>query len=220
MRARLFVKESPYLRQKFARSPKYIYYEFTKAPNFYSWDASRCLWNKYEIKKKRRDFDLRVVGIRRAGLIDVRGGWQALHDGSRGIPSWRGILRRRCRYSVMVTLAHFGQVPPMGIHILALLRFSLAYHPFHTHLMHFSFSLSWSFRFLLPLFFSLSFSLSFCPCNSLALSYLRIRKRDTHNNDIVLSASIYVRARREIVRLARRAILQLAARASPVNHGK
>lgn len=56
-----------------------------------------------------------------------------MRDGSRGIPSWRGILRRRCRrYSVMVALAHFGQVPPMGIHILALLRFSLAYHPFHT----------------------------------------------------------------------------------------
>lgn len=70
------------------------------------------------------------MGIRRASLIDVRSRWQALHNGSRGIPSWRRILS--CRYSVMVTLAHFGQIPPMGIHILTLLRFSLAYHPFHT----------------------------------------------------------------------------------------
>lgn len=70
------------------------------------------------------------MGVRGASLIDVRGRWQALHDGSRGIPSWRRILG--CRYSVMVTLAHLGQIPPMGIHILTLLRFSLAYHPFHT----------------------------------------------------------------------------------------
>lgn len=70
------------------------------------------------------------MGIRRASLIDVRSRWQALHNGSWGIPSWRRILS--CRYSVMVTLAHFGQIPPMGIHILTLLRFSLAYHPFHT----------------------------------------------------------------------------------------
>ena len=72
----------------------------------------------------------RVMGVRGTSLVDVRGGWQALHDGSRGIPSWRRILG--CRYSVMVTLAHLGQIPPMGIHILTLLRFSLAYHPFHT----------------------------------------------------------------------------------------
>lgn len=71
-----------------------------------------------------------------------------MRDGSRGIPSWRGILRRRCRrYSVMVALAHFGQIPPMGIHILALLRFSLAYHPFHTRCDAHSLSLSQSFRF-------------------------------------------------------------------------
>lgn len=71
------------------------------------------------------------MGVRGASLFDVRGRWQALHDGSRGIPSWRGILG--WRYSVMVALAHLGQVPPMGIHILTLLlRYSLAYHPFHT----------------------------------------------------------------------------------------
>lgn len=84
-------------------------------------------FKRIRLKKKKY---LRVMGIRRASLIDVRSCWQALHNSSWGIPSWRRILS--CRYSVMVTLAHFGQIPPMGIHILTLLRFSLAYHPFHT----------------------------------------------------------------------------------------
>lgn len=141
-----------------------------------------------------------------------------MHDGSRGIPSWRGILRRRCRYNVMVTLAHFGQVPPMGIHILALLRFSLAYHPSHTfafHALSFSLSLGPSLFFFLhslSLFLTLSLSLFLSLLFTRTLVYLRIRKRDTHNNDIVLSASIHVRARREIVRLVRRPILHSHAR--------
>lgn len=99
-----------------------------------------------------------------------------MRDGSRGIPSWRGILRRRCRrYSVMVALAHFGQVPPMGIHILALLRFSLAYHPFHTRCDAHSLSLSRYFRFSFSFF---QFFFAFLSVNSLAL-YVSITHEGT-----------------------------------------
>lgn len=99
----------------------------------------------------------RVMGVRRASLVDVRSRGQALHNGSRVVPCRRRILG--CRYSVVVALAHFGQIPPMGIHILTLLRFSLAYHPFHTRcdtpslfllLPSFSFSLCRAFLDSLP----------------------------------------------------------------------
>lgn len=76
-------------------------------------------------------FNSRVMRVGGSCLLfDVRGCCKSLHDNSSLIPSWRWVLgwRYTC---VMVTLAHLGQIPTMGIHISIILRFSLVHHPFH-----------------------------------------------------------------------------------------
>lgn len=71
----------------------------------------------------------RIMGIRGAWLIEMGGSWETLN----GVSSWGILGRRSSWYSVMIALAHFGQVPSMGIHILAqLLSPSLVYHPFQS----------------------------------------------------------------------------------------
>lgn len=70
---------------------------------------------------------MRIGGI---SLVDVRGRREALHN---RISSRGRILCSSRRSSMMVALAHFGQIPPMGIHILALRRGrSLVHHPFQS----------------------------------------------------------------------------------------
>lgn len=83
----------------------------------------------------------------------------------------------------MVALAHFGQVPPMGIHILALLRFSLAYHPFHTRCDAHSLPLL-SFRFLFPCFFLSLAAILFSSFTRALRVYVRGNdKNDTRDDD-------------------------------------
>lgn len=127
---------------------------------------------KMQLKSRKY---LRVMGIRRAGLLNVRSRWQALHDGSWGIPSWRRILG--CWYSVMVALAHFGQIPPMGIHILTLLRFSLAYHPFHTR---YDTVLFLVLRFLLEYRICTRFT---SPSRRLQANLNNVSRNETHSRD-------------------------------------
>ena len=129
------------------------FYVIVRNSNILEHNSHLIVRNRHAIVRNSRLIDvlntnknlyLRIMGIWGAGLVEVGGCRQALY----GVPSWGILGRRSSWYSVMITLAHFGKVPPMGIHILTLLRSpSLTHHPFqawntprssfyHAHLIH------------------------------------------------------------------------------------